>query len=51
MPYAILCMIVAAGCGYLPAALGVSPLLLYGIGIAVLFAVLMLVGRNPEKLR
>jgi Na+/H+ antiporter NhaC len=51
MPYAILCMIVAAGCGYLPAAMGMSPLPLYGIGIAVLFAFLMLVGRNPERAR
>ncbi len=51
MPYAVLCMIVAAGCGYLPAAMGLSPLPLYAVGIAVLFAVLMLIGRNPEKAR
>jgi len=49
LPYAILCMVVAIVCGYLPAAMGMSPFYLYGIGIAVLFGILMLLGRNPEK--
>ena len=49
MPYAILCMIVALVCGYLPAAYGVSPWWLYGGGLVLLTAVLLVVGRNPEK--
>jgi Na+/H+ antiporter NhaC len=49
IPYAVLCMIVAAVCGYIPAALGVSSIPLYVIGIGVLFFVLFIFGRNPEK--
>lgn len=49
MPYAVLCMIVAASCGYLPAAFGMPVIATYAIGIAVLIGFLMLVGRNPEK--
>jgi Na+/H+ antiporter NhaC len=51
MPYAVLCMIVAIICGYLPAAMGMSPVYLYGIGFAMLLGVLMVFGRNPEKSR
>ena len=39
----------AAVCGYLPAALGTPVILTYVIGIAVLIAILLLLGRNPEK--
>ena len=49
MPYAVLCMIVAAVCGYLPAALGTPVIATYAIGIAVLIGILLLIGRNPEK--
>lgn len=49
MPYAILCMIAAIVCGYLPAALGVTPWGLYGAGCALLIGVLLLIGRNPER--
>lgn len=51
MPYALLTMVVAAFCGYLPAAMGMSPLPLYGVGFIVLLAVLMVIGRNPERAR
>ncbi len=51
MPYAVLTMIVAAFCGYLPAAMGMSVLPLYGAGLVILLAVLMVIGRNPEKAR
>lgn len=49
MPYAILCMIVAVVCGYLPAAYGIAPWWLYGAGLGLLAGVLLLIGRNPEK--
>jgi Na+/H+ antiporter NhaC len=49
MPYAILCMIVAVVCGYLPAAYGIAPWWLYGTGLAALIACLFAIGRNPEK--
>ena len=49
MPYAVLCMVVAATCGYLLAALGTPVVLTYVIGIGALLVFLMLVGRNPEK--
>ena len=51
MPYAVLCMIVAGLCGYLPAAYGVPSIYLYGIGIALLLFVLLVVGRNPDDER
>ncbi|MFH1829635.1 MAG: Na+/H+ antiporter NhaC family protein [Pseudomonadota bacterium] len=49
MPYAILCMFVAMICGYLPAAFGLSPFYLYGLGALVLISVLLVIGKNPEK--
>ncbi len=51
IPYAILCMLVAAGCGYIPAAYGMATPYLYGLGILVLLVILCLVGRNPEKIK
>ncbi|MFH1874736.1 MAG: Na+/H+ antiporter NhaC family protein [Pseudomonadota bacterium] len=51
MPYAILCMIVAAACGYIPAAYGIATPYLYGLGLLVLFAILWLIGRNPEQIK
>jgi len=44
-------MIVAGLCGYLPAAYGVPSIYLYGIGIALLLFVLLVVGRNPDDER
>jgi Na+/H+ antiporter NhaC len=49
MPYAILCMVVAIACGYLPAAYGIAPWWLYGAGFGVLIACLFAIGRNPES--
>ncbi|MFH1654472.1 MAG: Na+/H+ antiporter NhaC family protein [Pseudomonadota bacterium] len=49
MPYAIICMIVAALFGYLPAAMGVGSIYLYPIGVALLAAFLLIVGRSPER--
>jgi Na+/H+ antiporter NhaC len=49
MPYALLAMIVAVVCGYLPVTyLGASPWLCLPVGIATMFAILRLVGERAD---
>ncbi len=51
MPYAITAMVVATAIGYLPAALGVSPLVSLVTGTAVIVAFLLVAGRDPDRER
>ncbi|MCA9664724.1 MAG: hypothetical protein KC503_04020, partial [Myxococcales bacterium] len=48
-PYALATMSVAATCGYLAVSLGMSNGLSLALGAGVIIALLLLVGRDPEK--
>lgn len=48
-PYGLLILMSAALCGYLPAGLGLMPLLSLLLGTGMLWAVIRLIGRNPEE--
>jgi Na+/H+ antiporter NhaC len=48
MPYAVVCALAAAFIGYLPAGFGISPLVTLPLGLAVLLALVLLVGRRAQ---
>lgn len=49
LPYALTTGTIAVACGYLPAAWGVNPWLLIGVGMVLCFGVLRLVGRRVTE--
>jgi Na+/H+ antiporter NhaC len=49
LPYSILIAVVSILVGFLPAGLGISPLITLPIGIGVLFGIMLLFGKKPLK--
>ncbi|TNE86753.1 MAG: Na+/H+ antiporter NhaC family protein [Deltaproteobacteria bacterium] len=48
LPYALTTGAISIGLGYLPAGMGISPYLCLPLGLAACFAIVRLVGREPE---
>ena len=48
IPYAVTAAIVAAAVGFLPAAAGLSPLIIIPIGIAVLAVIVRILGKSTR---
>ena len=51
IPYALCTMFVATVIGYIPAAAGIHPLISIGVGLAVLLAGLLIIGRRADSAR